>query len=530
VALGMEDFVRLNVDKLPASGALLDRLHELMLHALSRGDSELDSVGYRGGDTDAVHVRAVAAIALGEAGALDAEWMGHAFEDPAPDVRAGAAPFIAKLSQPDRGGLLRHALDDPSPHVRFAGVRALVMEPRTASACSTLQSVATSDPAASVRLIALDGLGQPCPDRSAQAAVLRRVAASFDSTNAGDWHQPAAALVSLARVAPSSAADLLPRFLARPDPFVRAWAAQAAGALGRISTLDSLAADPDDNVRTAAVRELGRLQGHDADSVLLAQMDRDDPQLLLTAAELLKGSPRGMEVARATLSAFERISHANRETWRDPRRALLARVGELGDSSLAPSLEPYLRDYDPKVAEDVAGILSRWTGHAVQARPEPLSPLALPTAAQLDSLERTEVLLHMRRGGTIEIRLFPDIAPTNAFRFVRQAREGRFDGLTFHRVVPNFVVQGGSPSANEYQGSPLFTRDEVGLPVNWRGTVGLSTRGHDTGDGQVYINLADNLRLDHQYTVWGEVVSGMDVVDAIEEGDVIDRAEVRTED
>ena len=67
-------------------------------------------------------------------------------------------------------------------------------------------------------------------------------------------------------------------------------------------------------------------------------------------------------------------------------------------------------------------------------------------------------------------------------------------------------------------------RDEVG--IHRRGTVGISTRGRDTGDAQIFVNLVDSPRLDHLYTVFGTVVSGMDVVDGILEGDVIDRIEV----
>ena len=132
----------------------------------------------------------------------------------------------------------------------------------------------------------------------------------------------------------------------------------------------------------------------------------------------------------------------------------------------------------------------------------------------------------MRRGGTIVIQPLPYRALTNAHRFVRLAREGYFDGLTFQRWAPNFVLQGGSPGANEYSGDGAYSRDEVGLLPHWRGTVGLSTRGHDTGDGQIFINLGDNVRLDHDYTVYGTVVAGMDVVDSLLEGDVIVGAEV----
>jgi cyclophilin family peptidyl-prolyl cis-trans isomerase len=61
------------------------------------------------------------------------------------------------------------------------------------------------------------------------------------------------------------------------------------------------------------------------------------------------------------------------------------------------------------------------------------------------------------------------------------------------------------------------------LRQHWRGTLGISTRGHDTGDAQLFINLTDNLRLDHTYTVWAEVTAGMAVVDGVLEGDIIDR-------
>jgi peptidyl-prolyl cis-trans isomerase B (cyclophilin B) len=131
----------------------------------------------------------------------------------------------------------------------------------------------------------------------------------------------------------------------------------------------------------------------------------------------------------------------------------------------------------------------------------------------------------MRRGGVVRIRLLPREAPTNAFRLWEMAGRGELDGLTFHRVVPNFVLQGGSPGANEFMGDRLFMRDELGLS-NLRGTVGVSTRGRDTGDAQFFVNLVDNVRLDMDYTVFAAVVDGMDVVDGIVEGDVIERIEI----
>jgi len=86
--------------------------------------------------------------------------------------------------------------------------------------------------------------------------------------------------------------------------------------------------------------------------------------------------------------------------------------------------------------------------------------------------------------------------------------------------VANFVVQGGSPAANEYSGDTLYMRDEISSLPNARGSVGLSTRGRDTGDAQFFINLVDNPRLDFEYTVFGMVQEPEDI-DGILEGDVI---------
>ena len=107
------------------------------------------------------------------------------------------------------------------------------------------------------------------------------------------------------------------------------------------------------------------------------------------------------------------------------------------------------------------------------------------------------------------------------------ADAGQYNGLTFHRIVPNFVIQGGSPGADEYDGrSRQFQRDEVGLARNGRGTIGISTRGRDTGDAQIYFNLVDNFRLDRDYTVMATMRDGMDVMDRVQEGDVIERIEI----
>ena len=132
----------------------------------------------------------------------------------------------------------------------------------------------------------------------------------------------------------------------------------------------------------------------------------------------------------------------------------------------------------------------------------------------------------IRGVGSFELALFTAQAPATVLRFARLAESGYYNGLSFHRVVPNFVIQGGSPGANEYVGDATFMRDEVGTWPHVRGAVGISTRGHDTGDAQIFVDLVDNPRLDHDYTVFAQVLNGIEVVDQILEGDVIDRIEI----
>ncbi len=93
-------------------------------------------------------------------------------------------------------------------------------------------------------------------------------------------------------------------------------------------------------------------------------------------------------------------------------------------------------------------------------------------------------------------------------------------------MVPNGIIQGGSPGANEYISNSPYMRDEVGLWPHVRGALGISTRGRDTGDAQIFIDLVDNPRYDHTYTVFAQVLNGMDVVDRIIEGDVIESIEI----
>jgi len=464
----------------------------------------------------ATRLRTLAAATLAAAAPPTAEALTTLLQDGNAWVRREAAAGILAVQDTAAArALLIRALRDPAATVRVEAVRVYGRRFGTIDCAPVLAASRDNNP--HVALLAIDLLGRSCGDRASAIPELSAIARTLPASGDTGWHTAAHALVALAAAgAQSEASAVLPQFIAHPNFFVRTWAAEAAGLLSDRASVRKLAFDTHPNVRTAAIQGLSRIAAHSADSIYLAQLSESDNQLLMTAALALDSSTtRG--VAGQVLDALDRVTALKRETMRDSRIAMLRTIGTTGDQTLANRLRPYLSDYDSAVAKLAAEILKDWTGAQVTPRPQPLAAQPLPTFEDVAGWVRATARIEMIDGGIVEVRLLPLAAPTNTARFVRLARAGAFDNTTFHRVVPNFVVQGGSPHANEYAGDGPFTRDELEAE-NWRGTIGLSTRGRDTGDGQIFINLIDNVRLDHDYTVFAEVVSGMAVVDRMLEG------------
>ena len=117
-------------------------------------------------------------------------------------------------------------------------------------------------------------------------------------------------------------------------------------------------------------------------------------------------------------------------------------------------------------------------------------------------------------------------APLTVQNFMTLARKGFFNGVAIHRVVPDFVVQDGDPRGDG-EGGPGYTiRDEINQRPYLRGTVGMALDWEDTGGSQFFVTHSPQPHLDARYTVFGQVVNGMDVVDQILPSDVIRRVRI----
>lgn len=374
-------------------------------------------------------------------------------------------------------------------------LRALTAQRNDCGALAT----ALADSSWPVRLRGADLAAAPCAGNDAIVTPLRTwidaLPANTATRKPGEvsWHGAAHAIVALAHLRPDEARARLGKLAVHRQWQVRAYSARAAAVLSDTTRLRAFARDSNDNVREAAIDGLAKLTGHADDELFLAALRADGAQVVRAAAIALKGSPRS-DARAAASAAFDRWVARQNASAHDVRAALLEAAGR-----------PASDDRPPAIRVE-------------------LPPQAVALALGVDKRLRV-VMSPASGGGSFVVRLRGDAAPMMAARILALARTGYYNGLTWHRVEHDFVIQGGSPGANEYVGYAQPLRDELGTVPHVRGTVGMSTRGHDTGDAQWFVNLRDNLRLGRDYTVFGEVIDGIDVVDGILEGDVIARIE-----
>ena len=129
-------------------------------------------------------------------------------------------------------------------------------------------------------------------------------------------------------------------------------------------------------------------------------------------------------------------------------------------------------------------------------------------------------VITLEKGGEIRLEFFPEDAPKTVENFVTLAKKGFYNGLNFHRVVPDFVVQGGCPKGNGTGGPGYTVKAEFNKQKHVRGTLAMArSQDPDSAGSQFYICYGNTPHLDGQYTVFGKVVAGMELVDRIKQGD-----------
>lgn len=480
VAKGFEALTRLHRQVHAPGDATLAELRQLARRPPERSEQEL---------LRDARVRRLALESLIAAGAADSSTLTVVANDPDPQVRRLA---VRAATMDGSDAILSRGLNDPAPMVRIEALR--TMRSRHAGEVCGPALAGASDPDTIVSLVAIDQLGGCGGVAEAVEYLARAVDDLADAEAPRNWHRSAHALIALASAAPDRAATALTPYLSARTWQLRMYAARTASALRLRAPLEQLARDTHDNVVEAAIRALSSVAGHDADPIYVAALGRDGYQIVRAAALALEKTPAPDAAAPALKLALQRAEDDGRPGAADARLTLRKTLTSIGA---------------------VVRV----------AKPGPL-PAAPLNANDLRRLASPRARFVIRDVGVFDVALFTLEAPASVLRFAQLATSGYYNGLTFHRIVPNGIIQGGSPGANEYISDSPYMRDEVGLWPHVRGAVGISTRGRDTGDAQIFIDLVDNPRYDHTYTVFAQVLNGMDIVDRIIEGDVIESVQI----
>ena len=467
-----------------------------------------------------------------------------------------AAWTAARLRDADLVSLHRGYAGSPDPVIRALGVRGLGS---TGLPVADDVSPELSHPSDTVRveaIRAIRAMGEA--DLPVGSTAGARLLAALDDAVPAIRRE---SLAGLATIRHPEATDALIRRMQSPDPGVRAGALRALhpqdeegfflllsgwsdrDPVGRIAMarrlveirdarirnflLRNLLPDEDPRVRAVALTGLGELEealrnaGDESSEVvdaLIRHLEAEDPYERAMAAAALERLGTGAASVR-------RAYAADSAAVPDFRLAAL-RVGlaQGPESERVAFAREALADPAWPVRREAHEFLRR-TGEATE---EPAAAETLDAAEYRSMLQApfSPLAWIETARGEIEIELFIGDAPRTVSNFIRLAREGFYDGLRFHRVVPNFVLQAGDPRGDSSGGPGYTIRCEIGEGFYMRGSVGMALDGKDTGGSQFFITLLPQPHLNGRYTLFGHVRDGFAVLDQIEPGDRIRRIRI----
>ncbi len=510
------------------------------------------------------------------------EALGGALVDADPGVREAAAHALSRWGEPRAIDALVAYLESTAAGGGVAAeewtpvfaLRALGRSGESAATAPTLDAIASrlDDADLHVRLEAVTSL-------AALAAAERLPVQLVEDAS---WLVRAAAASAWARGTKPGELDALRRLEADASPGVRAAVIEAlAQRLGKdaVEELDGYQSDEDYRLRAAAVRAARFLPAEEAAARLRRALRDPDVRVAVAAIEPLAGlatqvpdaEPRAwfgevlatedLSVRGTALTVLPQLlaqpgielpdlpAHLTAAydasaglDWIEVREQLMTAAGELPpeDAAILPLLRRGLEDPAPSVValarealqargETVEIAEEEGTGTATGTATETV-PAEDTRSALLDvDFETAPIVVLETDKGTLRVQTLPADAPVHVANFVQLVEQGFYDGLLWHRVAPNFVIQGGDPRGDGWGGPGYNLRDEIHPVQRYRrGTLGMPKAGKDTGGGQLFFTHIPTPHLDGNYTVFGQVVEGLEVIDAIEIGDRIVRATVES--
>lgn len=471
------------------------------IYALARKPLATSSAALTGALADAdPYAAAMAARALGLLGKRESlEPLAAALDSGKTPLAINALVALEAILEKDTGGKLA-----PERVARVLSLAGDANPNLAVPALALLRQFAGVDREVFRRLWALattgEGRRRQVALQSVVALLKGRASAALDrASTAADAPVRAAAAESLAYLSPAEARPYRERLSGDKDALVRLAVLTSLKTPEAVrdarTVVNSALTDPDSGVRAAAIEALGLL----ADLSILP---------LLSEAAVKSQADPSPDVAIAVIAVCEKLrsdagARAVVESIYRQGKTLVARLARrslVSNFRADPSAFPLPEYKTGRSPADYAALVAE-SGRPRQAKVE--------TAR-----------------GEFTIRLDGAAAPITVSNFVRLAREKFFDGVAIHRVVPNFVIQDGDPTGTGNGGPGYEIRDELNPLEYGRGAVGMALSGPDTGGSQWFVTHSPQPHLNALYTVFGQVVSGQDVVERIEQGDRISRITV----
>lgn len=345
------------------------------------------------------------------------------------------------------------------------------------------------------------------------------------------WQIQGEAAICLAKLEKKKALRFLHPSTSSP-PQLQADLLEAVGSSGaplESQILLAFVGESDPILRCAALEGLQNLSArYPRDSALvnqtytaaLAGLQSGDVAVITTSAAIL-----GDSLFRGSASVgplLETLSRLRVPYDIEAMQEIASTLGELRDTRAVGALVDQLKQSDRSVALASASALKSITGRDYsRAMKDWYQPLVTDFDFDyLHSLNDTVRIILQTIRGDVTLELYKNAAPFTVMSFLKLAgRRGFYRGLIFHRVVPNFVVQGGDPRGDGWGGPEYTLRSEFSLISFDAGMVGMADAGKDTPGSQFFITQSPQPHLDGRYTIFGKVVSGMDVVNSIQIGD-----------